>query len=95
MSVRNEEKSEFKIRIFYSHNRHGEISPYTETNNTIYLLVLIKNFMLRSIRFEFSEETEVIGVNAYKYTLGENLVANASTNPENWCFNFKPDVDQV
>ena len=51
--------------------------------------------MFRSIRFEFSEETEVIGVNAYKYTLGENLVANASTNPENWCFNFRPDVNQV
>ena len=34
-------------------------------------------------------------MSAYKYSLDENLVANATTNPDNWCFNPKADVFQV
>ena len=49
----------------------------------------------RSIRFNFKEEAEVEGVSAYKYHLDETLVANATHNPDNWCFNYMQDVEQV
>jgi hypothetical protein len=52
-------------------------------------------FLSRSIRFNYQEETEVVGVSAYKFVLDETLTANASTNPSNWCFNPNPDVLQV
>ena len=49
----------------------------------------------RSIRFNFKEETEVVGVSAYKYSLDEILVANSSTTPDNGCFNPFPDSSLV
>ena len=51
--------------------------------------------IFRSIRFNYKEETEVVGVSAYKYALDEILIANKSTIADNECFNPFPDTKLV
>jgi hypothetical protein len=57
--------------------------------------VIPKKYFCRSIRFNYTGETDVSGAAGYKYKLQEDLVSNKSYVPENECFNPQPVEDMV
>ena len=49
-------------------------------------------FNFRSIRFNYKDNTEVLGISGYKYNLDETLIGNASNFEDNSCYNPYPDT---
>ena len=52
-------------------------------------------FFLRSIRFEYDQETTVDGALGYRYKLGHKLISNKTDCESNECFNPQPSDIQV
>jgi len=49
--------------------------------------------LCRTIRFQYNQETEVLGVPGYEYILGDEFFGNATYFPENACYNPYPSED--
>jgi len=61
----------------------GEFYP-PEENKTY--IQLFSNDLCRSLRFTYSHEVEVAGIDSYEYIAGEMMFANGTENPLNSCY---------